>query len=47
MMASHSPGCNLERDVIQRADDAAAALGLGRIEAADMVEFDHVILPSG
>ena len=47
MTASHSPGVNFERDIIQGADDAAASLGLGRIEAADMAELDHVILPSG
>ena len=40
-------GRNLERNVIQGTDDAAIALGLGRVKAADMAEFDHVILPSG
>ena len=39
-------GCNLERNVIQCPDDAAIGLGSGRIEAADMAKFDHVILPS-
>ena len=40
-------GRNCQRNIIQRADDTAVLFGLGRIEAADMVELDHVILPSG
>ena len=37
---------NLERNVIEGTNDAASGLGSGRIEPANMIELDHVILPS-
>src|ERR1700737_4560116 len=38
-------GLDLERNVIEGADDTPIGFGLGRVEAADMAEPDHLFPP--